>query len=61
MNNKLKVSDILRKNIPVRLRQQEQQKLANQYLNKITMLQRQLNMEEQKLMELLQNSGTACL
>ncbi len=35
----------------------EQRRLANQYLNRITCLQEELSMEEKKLIQLLQRYG----
>jgi len=54
---KLKIRVLSTEKNPINFK--EQQKLANQCLNKITMLQKQLNMEEEKLMQLLKNSATA--
>lgn len=44
-----------------RLNIEAQRKLADQYLSNITLLQGQLELEEQKLIELLQVSGVAVL
>lgn len=55
MENPSKINDLLQQYNPVYY--EEQRKLAEQYLHKITLLQELLNIEEQKLIRLLRDCG----
>jgi hypothetical protein len=55
MKNPSKMNELLQRYSPVYY--EEQQKLAEQYLHKITLLQELLKIEEQKLIQLLRDCG----
>ncbi|HXH55600.1 MAG TPA: hypothetical protein VNK03_07665 [Gammaproteobacteria bacterium] len=59
MNNELEIMSFLEKYFPVK--HKESEKLADQYLSKIVLLQEQLRNEEKKLTQLLQKHGAKIL
>lgn len=56
MNNELQISTSLGKHLPVKFKKVD--RLADQCLSKIVLLQAQLSKEEKKLMQLLRQHGT---